>query len=271
MKVMQFTSILLFGCLSSLVIAGLIYQEPASGNVNDVSPSHGYIQITKPVVAEANSVQIRVLARNDPGAFVYDDFYLGVGPIDPLSTSNVVQNFGFESGVLTPWATNLDVISSTIPTSSTTVISTSSIPSDTSFVSTAANSPLRNEKELLSSLKHPGIIRFIDDDFRYSQRTRKSMLMEYCSAGSLFDFIQGIKAAKYDVDTITDPRSGLIPDSQVWLFFVQIAHALAFCHSRSLPVVHRDIKPENGSCLDTHYDAYQSLAYWSIRNDCAHR
>ena len=61
-----------------------------------------------------------------------------------------------------------------------------------------ANLLLRNEKELLSSLKHPGIIRIIDDDFQCPERTRKSMLMEYCSAGSLFDFIQGFKAAKYD-------------------------------------------------------------------------
>ena len=62
-----------------------------------------------------------------------------------------------------------------------------------------ANLLLRNGKELLSSLKHPGIITIIDDDLECPERTRKSMLLEYCSAGSLFDFIQGFKVAKYGV------------------------------------------------------------------------
>ena len=54
---------------------------------------------------------------------------------------------------------------------------------------------LRNELEILSSLKHPGVLKVIDNDFECSKRRQKSMLLEYCSAGSLFDLIQRTKTA----------------------------------------------------------------------------
>ncbi|CAI5534793.1 unnamed protein product [Closterium sp. Naga37s-1] len=85
---------------------------------------------------------------------------------------------------------------------------------------------VRREVRLLQkSMGHPGVMRlhavFEDDSDVY-------LVTELCDGGDLFDEIA---------------RRGRFSERDAAQVFMQVASAVAFCHSRG--VMHRDIKPEN--------------------------
>jgi NIMA (never in mitosis gene a)-related kinase len=81
------------------------------------------------------------------------------------------------------------------------------------------------EVNLLQSLDHPNIIKFVDV---YETVDHLLMVMEYCPGEELFDVIL---ARKFFNEKDAKP------------IFAQIARALFYLHS--LNIIHRDIKPEN--------------------------
>ncbi len=122
------------------------------------------------------------------------------------------------------------------------------------------------EYNILSRLRHPNIVKYVD----YSWKLDKAKLyMEYCSEGSLQDFI--MKSQKYDCSVrvtkhllIHCSRIGpAIPEVVIWSVLAQLASALVYCHygvhtsgnggvppADRDPVLHRDIKPANGNTLN---------------------
>jgi len=84
---------------------------------------------------------------------------------------------------------------------------------------------LKNEIEIHKHLVHENIIKMLG----YIE-SNKSMyiIMEYASAGSLFQLIR---------------RRGKLSEKEAFFFFTQTCSAIHFLHSQNL--MHRDIKPEN--------------------------
>jgi serine/threonine protein kinase len=91
----------------------------------------------------------------------------------------------------------------------------------------------RFEREVraLESLRHPNIVQLLNvvytEDIIY-------LIMEYCSSGSLFDFMESHAARTWQL---------------VGRIFKQIAEGIAFIHSHD--IAHRDIKPDNILLDDT--------------------
>ncbi|TNJ29886.1 Kinase, NEK [Giardia muris] len=82
---------------------------------------------------------------------------------------------------------------------------------------------------------HPHILPYYN--FVYDG-TRALVEMEYCSGGSLSEFIRLHRKSK---------REG-IDELSIWAVATQLANALAYLHTtfrEGIPVVHRDVKPEN--------------------------
>jgi hypothetical protein len=110
---------------------------------------------------------------------------------------------------------------------------------------------LWSEYEILSTLRHPNIVRYADFECKQRKgRWSASIYMEYCNGGDLSQYTQ---------------RHGLpgktISEKQFWGIFYQLASALLYCHTGlrvdedgraskdvgwKRPILHRDIKPANG-------------------------
>ncbi|ESU36847.1 Kinase, NEK [Giardia duodenalis] len=99
---------------------------------------------------------------------------------------------------------------------------------------------LVHEVNTLKELSHENIVSYID---RFVERENAKMfiVMEYCENGDLARYIKRHK---------TDRR--YIAEEKIWSVFVQLLHALNYCHSLhkhddtgTHKVIHRDIKPGN--------------------------
>jgi serine/threonine protein kinase len=116
--------------------------------------------------------------------------------------------------------------------------------------STVARKYLWSEYEILSKLRHPNIVQYVD--FEYKERNGKcsaSIYMEYCEGGDLSQY-----ALRDDIP------GKQISENQFWEIFYQVTSALLYCHaglrtdengvtvdsSWNGPILHRDIKPANG-------------------------
>ena len=86
------------------------------------------------------------------------------------------------------------------------------------------NDALRNERDILSSLDHPHIIRV----FGFTTSSRPSQIMEICDV-ELFSLVSSEGPLAYPV---------------AQSYFRQLLQALNYLHS-VMRIVHRDIKPEN--------------------------
>ena len=85
------------------------------------------------------------------------------------------------------------------------------------------------EAKLLSQLHHPNIICVRE---HFIERGRLCIVMDYASGGDLEQRLQGLKK-----------EGGALPESQILDWFVQMALALEYLHSRL--VLHRDLKTAN--------------------------
>ena len=88
-----------------------------------------------------------------------------------------------------------------------------------------------NEIEVLKALDHPNIIKLFDC---YQDKNYYYMVLEYCSGGDLFDYIQKEKF-------FTERKAGTI--------FNQLLSAVNHLHKKR--IVHRDLKPENIVLIET--------------------
>ncbi|XP_039601172.1 serine/threonine-protein kinase Nek5-like [Polypterus senegalus] len=85
----------------------------------------------------------------------------------------------------------------------------------------------RKEVTLLSRMKHPNIVKFINS---FEERMNLYIVMEYCDGGDL-------------MKKINMQRGILFPEEQILDWFVQICLGLKHIHDRK--VLHRDIKSQN--------------------------
>ena len=94
----------------------------------------------------------------------------------------------------------------------------------------ASNAVLRarfkQEAELLCSLDHPGIVKFLN---YVETADGVYLIMEYVKGITLEDFI--------------NKKNGLIVEKKAYPFICEILDAFAYAHSKG--IVHRDIKPSN--------------------------
>ena len=84
------------------------------------------------------------------------------------------------------------------------------------------------EAQLLSSLKHPNIVTYIES-FR-SRDHHLNIVMAFCEGGDLYTKL------KYR-------KKQLLPEDQILEWFIQITLALQYMHQRS--ILHRDLKTQN--------------------------
>jgi NIMA (never in mitosis gene a)-related kinase len=85
------------------------------------------------------------------------------------------------------------------------------------------------EAKVLSSLKHPYIVRYIES---FMTDRHLCIVMDYCEGGDLWLYIAGCRKKRTQ-----------IPENQVVRWFTQMCLALKYMHQRS--VLHRDIKTQN--------------------------
>ncbi|GFR43165.1 hypothetical protein Agub_g4214 [Astrephomene gubernaculifera] len=98
------------------------------------------------------------------------------------------------------------------------------------FRSIAEIDQIQEEMSVLSSLKHPNIIRLFDVHF---QNNTFFLVMEFAGGGSLVHFMR----------THGDPVRHCLDEATAGRVFTQMVSALDYCHRRR--VIHRDLKPEN--------------------------
>ncbi|PAA78510.1 hypothetical protein BOX15_Mlig013584g1, partial [Macrostomum lignano] len=94
---------------------------------------------------------------------------------------------------------------------------------------------LCSEVNLLKSLSHPNIVKYVD---RIHDRAtgKVYIIMEYCDGG---DLLKRIRAHR--------EKKKYIPEQQIWKWLTQLSLALRCCHCRQgvKAVLHRDLKPAN--------------------------
>ncbi|CAF1132893.1 unnamed protein product, partial [Didymodactylos carnosus] len=86
------------------------------------------------------------------------------------------------------------------------------------------------EAKLLSSLKHPNIVSYIES-FR-SVDNFLNIVMSYCEGGDLYTKLKERKT-----------KQQILSENQIVEWFVQICMALQYMHDRN--VLHRDLKTQN--------------------------
>ena len=91
----------------------------------------------------------------------------------------------------------------------------------------------RKEALVLKKLKHPYIVRYLDN-FKDSLG-QFCIVMEYCDKGTLEDWLSS-RPVK--------PRE----EYRIWRLVYQFSSALAFLHSQDPPILHNDLKPANILC-----------------------
>mmetsp|Transcript_91900 Transcript_91900/g.163610 ORF Transcript_91900/g.163610 Transcript_91900/m.163610 type:complete len:376 (+) Transcript_91900:62-1189(+) len=85
------------------------------------------------------------------------------------------------------------------------------------------------EVKVLSSLKHPYIVRYWES---FMKNHQLCIVMDYCEGGDLWQYISAQKR-----------KHTTIPEVQVLRWFTQMCLALKYMHERN--VLHRDIKTQN--------------------------
>uniref|UniRef100_A0A914H3I1 NEK6-subfamily protein kinase n=1 Tax=Globodera rostochiensis TaxID=31243 RepID=A0A914H3I1_GLORO len=96
-----------------------------------------------------------------------------------------------------------------------------------------AREDCRKEIDLLKKLNHENIIRYYSSFIMADQSKEYLMIvLELAGAGDLNKLLRNFKK-----------NFRLIPERSVWKYFVQIARAVHYMHSKS--IMHRDIKPAN--------------------------
>ncbi|CAI5475294.1 unnamed protein product [Closterium sp. Yama58-4] len=94
------------------------------------------------------------------------------------------------------------------------------------LIGEAGRDDVRREVRMLQQVAgHPGIVQL---HAVFEDNNEVHLVTELCEGGELFD------------DVV---RRGRLPEKEAAQVFMQVASAVAFCHSRG--IVHRDIKPEN--------------------------
>lgn len=129
---------------------------------------------------------------------------------------------------------------------------------------------LWSEYEILSNLRHPNIVQYVDFEY-IPRKNTASIYMEYCDGGDLSQY------------TANDHGSAKISERQFWEIFHQLASAVLYCHTGlriddgkvtldigwKKPILHRDIKPANGmrsgcsesSCQLAKYGVSSNILY----------
>ncbi len=87
------------------------------------------------------------------------------------------------------------------------------------------------EMEVLKPLDHPNIPKIYD---QFSSRNNEYLVMEY---------IEGLTVM--DIHQKTVRQGGLLEESRVLGWLLQVLSALDYLHERPKPIIHRDVKPEN--------------------------
>jgi NIMA (never in mitosis gene a)-related kinase len=90
------------------------------------------------------------------------------------------------------------------------------------------NSALQ-EAQLLESLNHPNIVAYVDTVYT---RSKLYLLMQYCDGGDLERKLNEVRK-----------ENGMVPETQLLDWFVQMALALQYLHSKR--ILHRDLKTAN--------------------------
>lgn len=85
------------------------------------------------------------------------------------------------------------------------------------------------EAQLLESLNHPNIVAYVDT---VCTRSKLYLLMQYCDGGDLERKLNEVRK-----------ENGVVPETQVLDWFVQMALALQYLHSKR--ILHRDLKTAN--------------------------
>jgi len=85
------------------------------------------------------------------------------------------------------------------------------------------------EAEVLRQLSHPNIVAYID---ALSTRAKLYLIMQYCDGGDLEQYLGMLKK-----------ENRMLPENQLLDWFVQMALALQYLHSRR--ILHRDLKTAN--------------------------
>ncbi|GJP40670.1 hypothetical protein CLOM_g325 [Closterium sp. NIES-68] len=94
------------------------------------------------------------------------------------------------------------------------------------LIGEAGRDDVRREVRMLQQVAgHPGIVQL---HAVFEDETEVHLVTELCDGGELFD------------DVV---RRWRLPEKEAAQVFMQVASAVAFCHSRG--IVHRDVKPEN--------------------------
>jgi serine/threonine protein kinase len=100
-----------------------------------------------------------------------------------------------------------------------------------SGMSTKEKRGAKQEVLLLQTLQHPNIVSYRDSFLDNNDRDL-CIVMTYCQGGDLSSRIKAYKGQP-------------IPEEQIIQWFLQIALALEFIHTRK--VLHRDLKTQNGT------------------------
>ena len=123
----------------------------------------------------------------------------------------------------------------------------------------------QNECNILSQLKHPNIVRYVDFDIN----SREAVLFMEACFGTLRDYMAlygyglGIDGVIISNSTLSSSPSERIPEAIIWNIISQLASALLLCHDGKYTdwdddqsqqgawkaVIHRDIKPSNSKAI----------------------
>ncbi len=88
------------------------------------------------------------------------------------------------------------------------------------------NGMLKQEMEMLKSLKHPMLPAVYD----FFLETKRYLVMEYIRGESLHNYIE---------------REGAIPEKQACAWALQLLNLFSYLHGQKPPVIYRDLKPDN--------------------------
>lgn len=87
------------------------------------------------------------------------------------------------------------------------------------------------EAYVLSSLKHPYIIRYCE---KFMHNNQLCLVMDGCHEGSLWSFVR-----------LCSRQRAIIPETQVVHWLTQLCLAVKYLHERPQPLLHGDIKTQN--------------------------
>merc|ERR1719454_10456 len=87
------------------------------------------------------------------------------------------------------------------------------------------------EVQMLTSMKHPYIVRYIE---KFMHESQLCLVFDECDDGNLWTFIR-----------LCNRQHTFMPETQVIRWFTQICLAVKYLHERPHPILHREIKTQN--------------------------